>query len=145
MKRTKNLILIGFLITSSAALAFLLISPIAKGKFGNREVRTSLLAWPGQDDRDRFYRAARELGSDVFYEDDMGPSSYDVSSLYTESSLPAFPQDAAFSKYEPYSPVDILPLSPDFIDPSSGLNFEDESTQALAMLPETKERISSGE
>ena len=145
-KRANNLKLIVFLIASSVALAFLLIYPITKGQFRNRGVQTSLLAWPGQDDRDRFYRSARELGSDVLYEDgNTDPTTYDLSSMYPESNLPEPPQNARFSKYDPYSPVDILQLSPNLIAPSSDFNFQDEPTQALAVLPEMKQRIFAGE
>ena len=133
-------------IASALALAVLLVSLRKEDDLQSRDgnSRTVLLGWSGQNDRDRFYDAARKLGSDTLYEDDSYPLGYDLSSVYPQSNLPPS-QPAAFSEVDGYLPVEITQLTPELIDSSSGLRFQAEPTQTLAMIPATKQRVSFGE
>jgi hypothetical protein len=92
------------------------------------------MAWPSQDDRVRFYKAARELGSDVMYENDIGDSD-----LY----------DSEFDSLSPVYPEFYPSMSPKYVNieqaleqTSSGPRRGDEQTAAF--IPNIQSRIISG-
>ena len=132
---TQLLRCIVFLGSASLAVALLCLAYSRTLSSARKPMVMLQMIWPGHDDRGRFYKAARELGSDVMYEDNLGDSD-----LY----------DSDFDEFSP-SPEYYPSMSPrnanieqDLEQMSPGSSFAVRADQGVARIPYTKSRVIAG-
>ncbi len=94
------------------------------------------MVWPGHDDTVRFYKAARELGSDVMYDNDLGDSD-----MY----------DSGYDSLSPVYPEYYPSMSPKFVNIEQlleqkklGYSPRESADRTAAYIPNIQSRVISG-
>ncbi len=94
------------------------------------------MIWPGHDDMVRFYKATRELGSDVMYDNDIGDS--DLYDSDFDSLSPVYPEF-----YPSWSPK-YVNIEQELEQKNSRSLAQSSDKQSIAFIPNLQSRIISG-